>query len=67
MSRFRGKTADDYIQIFRGQAQRRETESTPLLRRLLGEHQQWLETHQKARPNQIKSIDELEFPNYFIC
>lgn len=55
------------MQLFRAQSQRTEAESTPLLRRLLGEHQQWLDSHEKARPNQIKSIDDLEFPSYFIC
>ncbi|KAI6183672.1 hypothetical protein M3Y97_00514100 [Aphelenchoides bicaudatus] len=68
LGRFRGKNADEFMQLLRSPHQnKRETEATPLLRRLLGEHQQWLDSHEKARPNKIQSIDDLEFPSYFIC
>lgn len=56
------------MQLFRSPpTNKRDTEATPLLRRLLSEHQQWLDSHEKARPNKIRSIDDLEFPSYFIC
>jgi hypothetical protein len=68
LARYRGKTADEFMQLLRSpQHNKRDTEATPLLRRLLGEHQQWLDSHEKARPNKIQSIDDLEFPSYFIC
>ncbi|KAI6172439.1 hypothetical protein M3Y98_00973300 [Aphelenchoides besseyi] len=67
LSRFRGKTAEEYVALLKRPRRDADGESKALVKRLLDEHQQWLTTHDYARHNLIASIDELKLPKHFIC